>query len=106
MRRARTAGTVWTAVGVAGLVGGLVGVVGLDQSRTYDDARLWSTVATASSLVGIGGLVVGSFPASKSRRLAVDPSWTLSREDAEERADTANAALAAELGIQEAERPD
>lgn len=105
MRRARTAGSVWTGLGVAGIVGGLVGIVGLDQSRTYAEARTWSTVATASSLVGIGGLVVGSFPSSKARRLAVDPSWTLSRDDAEERAESVNGALAAELGIPEARRP-
>jgi hypothetical protein len=86
---------------VAGLVGGLVGVIGLDQSRTYDEARTWSTVATAGSLAGIGGLVIGTFPSSKARRMVVDPSWTISREAAEDRAETANAALAAELGLRD-----
>ncbi len=104
-RRSRTAGTVWTAAGVTGLVSGLVGVVGLDQSRTYEEARVWSTVATAGTLAGITGLVVGTFPAAKSRRLYVDASQTLSREEAEERAETVNAALAAELGLEPWELP-
>jgi hypothetical protein len=99
IRRSRTAGTLWTGVGVAGLIGGVAGLVGLDQSRTYDEARAWSMMATTSTVVGVSGLVIGTFPSAKARRLFVDPSLTLSREDAEATADTVNEALRVQLGL-------
>ena len=99
MRRNKTAGTALYVLGGVSLVSSIVGLVGLDGSRSYDEARVWSTFSTASMLTGAGCFVAGSFPLGKARRLAIDPSYSLSRADAERRADEANDRLRAELGL-------
>jgi hypothetical protein len=44
IRRKRSTGTALYVLGGAGLVTSIVGLVGLDQARTWPEARAWSTV--------------------------------------------------------------
>ena len=99
IRRRRTAGTVLYALGGTGLAAAVVGLVGADQARTYDEARTWSRVATISMFSGAGCFVAGSFPLGKARRLEADPVYTLSRSEAEALADDANERLRNKLGL-------
>lgn len=99
IRRKKTAGTVWYALGGASIATSIVALVGLDQARSYDEAYRWRTVSTIGMLGGATAFVAGSFPLGRARSLAVDPSLTLDRADAERRAEDANARLAAELGL-------
>ncbi len=99
VRVRRTWGHVITGVGAAGIAAGVVGLVGLDQARTLDEARAWSAMGTAGLVGGAGALVVGSFPSSRARRLLVDPTLTIDREQAAEQAEVHNEALRVELGL-------
>ena len=99
----RATGTVLYVLGGVGLAGSLAGLVGADQARTYDQARTWSTVATVSMLGGATFFVAGSFPLGKARRLLTDPTYTMSRPEAERLADEANERLRAKLGLSPAE---
>ena len=99
IRRKRTWGNVGYGVGVAGAVTGLVGLVGLDAARTWEDATTWSQVATGGFANGALGWIAGAFPHARASRLATDPSLTWTEAQAADLADAANERLRLELGL-------
>lgn len=89
------------AVGVVGLVVGLVG-----RGQAYDgpysdwqEVRQWRTIAVGGAALAGGGLVLASFPGSRADRLELDPSLTLSADELMNGVRDHNAALAEDLGL-------
>ncbi len=94
-RRART----WfTAAGLGGAAM-VAGMVGMRTATTYPEHALAQQITTGGTLVGIGGLIAGSFPGAKASRLERYPSAVLTPEQASEQAAAHNEALRAELGL-------
>lgn len=99
IRKARRRSRAWfTAAGLGGaaILGGIIGV------RTADtrlEQIYFSQVTTGGTLLGITGLVVGSFPSSKANRLERYPAAVMSPEEAREAAGAHNESLRQELGL-------
>lgn len=103
IRKARRSGTAWFSVAGVGLAGILGGMVGLELATTEDQARVANRVVLAGTGFATGGLLIGSFPRAKASRLSRYPSITLSADQANELADAHNAELRDDLGLSPAE---
>ena len=89
----------WYAVagtGVAGVVAGLVGMSMAEKIETYATFNL---VSLGGTLVTIGGLFGASFPGSKAQRLYRYPGSTMSSDEANDLAHSANEKLRQQLEI-------
>lgn len=99
----RTASTVLTSVGFAGMAATLIGLVGFDEARTLEQAEAWSIVSGAGAGVMLGGFIGGAFPAARARTLLMDPSATFEPGEAERRFREHDDRLAAALGLSPAQ---
>ncbi len=95
----RSAGTALAVVGVAGLTATFAGLVGMEVANTLAAQRQWSAISLGGLGAGVGGLVIGSFPATRARRLATYPDRTLDRRQVEEAVEAYDVRLATELGL-------
>lgn len=83
-------------VGAGVLVGGLVRSSTADQPEEMLAGNL---ALTTGVTIGLSGLVIGSFPASKAHRLQTSPASLIKPEEARELAERHNDALREELGV-------
>ena len=97
--RSRRISRIFFGAAAAGAVGVVSGLVGTRTAQTYPEALLWNQVITGGTMVGISGLVVGSFPASKASRLERYPSAVLAPEEARAKAGEHNEELRQQLGL-------
>jgi hypothetical protein len=104
----RTLATTAYGIGVAGVAASIVGLIGLDNASTFDEAAQWSTVSTTGLGLIVGGFVGGSIPSARAQRLQYDHTATEDIDDLGRRIAAHNAVLAEELGLSpdEAERID
>ncbi len=115
IRTNRTVGTTLTTLGVVGLVGSVAGMIAAQNVSTADDYATLTTGALISGASGLGLLVSGSFPSSRSRRLGSLAELTMDRKQVEQHVATYDEQLADRLGLdpeeafrleQRARRPD
>jgi hypothetical protein len=99
IRKNRTIAGVLYGVGVAGVAASVVGLVGMDQARTYDDLTTWNVVSWGGVGLMVGGFVGGSFPSSRAWRLQLEPDATFEPAELQRRIEEHNERLAAELGL-------
>ncbi|MCO4743573.1 MAG: hypothetical protein KC912_02210 [Proteobacteria bacterium] len=97
-RNRRWGTTLYTLGGVGGLTA-IGGFYAMHRSRGGSTQPLAGASAVAGlTAMGIG-FVVGTFPATRGRRLAFDPTMTLPTEDIEAELDAYNDGLRLELGL-------
>lgn len=99
IRRKRTLATVLYAVGGAGAIATVAGLVGMDGSRTADDYYTWGAVSTAGLSAMVVGFVGGSFPSASARTLEWVPAATRPLEAVEQEVNAHNERLAEQLGL-------
>lgn len=99
IRKNRAWSGVLFGLGVAGVAGSVVGLVGMDQARTFDELTTWNAVSWGGVGLMVGGFVGGSFPSSRAWRLQLDHDATIDPAELERRVAAHNEALAAELGL-------
>ncbi len=99
IRRHRGATTALTAVGVAGIVTSVAGLIGMDRAVTWDDRRDWSTVSLGGVGLMVGGFVGASIPSGRAARLQYQPEASFDLAELERRVAEHNERLARELGL-------
>lgn len=87
--------------GVAGIGAGVLiaGIVGMRTAATPEEYLAWNLATLGGTAAGMGGLVVGSFPAAKAGRLERSPAAVMSPAEARALAERHNDALQRELGV-------
>lgn len=87
--------------GVAGLGAGVLiaGVVGMRTAATPEEYLAWNLATLGGTAAGMGGLIVGSFPAAKAGRLERAPAAVMSPAEARALAERHNDALQKQLGV-------
>lgn len=99
IRRAKFASNVWFAAAGAGIAMSVSGMLGLTIAEDRQDAIFFNQVALGGAGVAAVGLIGGSFPSAKARRLSYDTSETLSLTEAQALVRKKNEALRQELGL-------
>ncbi|MEQ1572538.1 MAG: hypothetical protein ABMA64_43360 [Myxococcota bacterium] len=99
IRTHRAIGNLGYAVGAAGLLGSVVGMVQVGGADTWRDHRYWSQVSTVSAGVMLGGFIGGSIPAARADRLQNDHARSFDLAELDARFAAHNEALAQQLGL-------
>ncbi len=89
------------AFGVAGIGAGVLvaGLIGMRAAATPEEYLAWNLATLGGTAAGMGGLVVGSFPAAKASRLERSPAAVMSPAEARALAERHNDALQKQLGV-------
>lgn len=103
IRRKRTLASVLYAVGGAGAIATVAGLVGMDGSQTADDYYTWGAVSTAGLSAMVVGFVGGSYPTATARALEWVPAVSRPLEAVEQEVNDHNERLADELGLSPAQ---
>jgi hypothetical protein len=99
IRRNRTWSGIGTAVGVAGVVGSIAGLVGSQTAYDPYVRDLWNLEALGATVAMAGGFVFAGFPGSRAERLQYDPSATFDPGELEAEVDRFNEELARSLAL-------
>jgi hypothetical protein len=98
IRSARTTGTLFTAIGVAGVGAVVAGIIGSANADTHQEREDWNTVALAGTGGLIVGFTIGGAAQSSASRLTTDYS-KLGWEPTQAQVDAYNEALRTQLGL-------
>jgi hypothetical protein len=87
--------------GVAGIGAGVLvaGLIGMRAATTPEEYLAWNLATLGGTAAGMGGLVVGSFPAAKASRLERSPATVMTPAEARALAERHNDALQKQLGV-------
>jgi hypothetical protein len=103
IRSNRTWSNLGYGVAVAGIATSVVGLVELDQSRSWIQQQQWGSVTGAGVGMLIGGVIAGAIPSARAQRLEYDHSLSFDLDELQNQFAEHNAQLAEELGLSQTE---
>jgi len=97
----------WANVGytvaLAGVATSIVGLVEMDNTRSWREAQQWGTVTGAGVGLMLGGVIGGAIPSARAQRLQYDHSLSFDLDDLKSDFAAHNVQLASQLGLSQTE---